>query len=150
MVTEGKVVEFGSGHGSTPFLREYCKKYGRKFETYDNNIDWARQTKAKLVGDWGRLKPRDIDVLLIDHAPGERRRFDIQKYANEAKIIICHDTEPAADHGYQMRGEFQRFKHKAELKTEGAWATALSNFINVSQFVGVTWNNYKVRPYSKY
>jgi hypothetical protein len=129
-LTTGKVVEIGSGHGSTPFLRAYCESRQREFESYENNPVWAEMTGATLIDSWEDLQLENVDVLLIDHAPGERRKEDILKFKDVAKIIVCHDTEPAADHGYQMRQHFPLFKYKAELKTDGAWATMLSDEID--------------------
>lgn len=145
----GKVVEFGSGHGSTPFLKEHCKVAGFDFESYDHNPGWAEATGATLIKDarWELLNI-EADVLFIDHAPGERRKFDIEKYAQIAKIIVIHDTEPPADHGYQCRQHFKKFKYCVEVKTNGAWATMCSNFIDLSSCIGVTWKDYTISAYT--
>lgn len=146
----GKVVEFGSGHGSTPFLRQHCMVAGMDFESYDHNQEWAAATGARLVKDakWENLNIEDASVLFIDHAPGERRKFDIEKYANKAYIIVVHDTEPPADHGYQCRQHFKNFKYCVEVKTNGAWATMLSNFVDLSSCIGVTWKDYIISAYT--
>jgi hypothetical protein len=149
LLTKGKVVEFGSGHGSTPFLREACKD--REFESYEHNPEWAKLTGATLVKDarWEDLNIADADVLFIDHAPGERRQHDLVKYALGAKIIVVHDTETGqADHGYQVRKHFPKFKYCVEVKTNGAWATMCSNFIDLGSCVGVTWKDYVITNYN--
>jgi hypothetical protein len=147
----GNVIEFGSGHGSTPFLRDHCKVAGRDFESYEHNPEWADKTGATLVPntDWESLNISSASVLFIDHAPGERRQLDIVKYANTAQIIVVHDTETGqADAGYKCRQHFKNFKYCVEVKTNGAWATMLSNFIDLSSCVGVTWKDYTITAYT--
>lgn len=147
-LTKGKVVEFGSGHGSTPFIREYCQTAGRDFESYDNHPGWAQATGATLVKNWEELNIQDPDVLFIDHAPGERRKEDIEKYMFLAKILVIHDTEPPADHGYQCRQHFPRFKYCVEVKTNGAWATMCSNFIDLSGCIGKSWEQFVISQFT--
>jgi hypothetical protein len=139
--TTGDVVEMGMGQGSTPFLHEYCKANKRKLFSYDNNTAWSSKFdnfqeaghRIANVVDWDDVM-QPADVVLIDHAPGERRKIDIARFANVAKIIVCHDTEPAADHGYQMRAVLGTFKYRKEYQTVGAWATVVSNFVDVTKF----------------
>lgn len=136
--TKGLVVEMGIGYGSTPFLTEYCKERNRELQSYENNQEWYDKMKGefphiKFVKNWDFVYVRP-DVLFIDHAPGERRKVDIYRFSDIAKIIVCHDTEPTADHGYKMRAELKKFKYLIDYETDGAWATAVSNFIDVTKF----------------
>lgn len=142
--TTGEVIEMGMGQGSTPFLNQYCKDANRKLFSYESSLEWAMKFQDMIteahriyhVMDWdivARQHPGP-DVVLIDHAPGERRKTDISLFAWKAKFIVCHDTEPAADHGYQMRAELSKFKHIKEYQSPGAWSTVVSNFIDVSKF----------------
>lgn len=146
-MTKGRVVEMGSGHGSTPFLRKYCENKNRDFATYDSNAEWSNRMGSELVDNWDFLHLKDVSVLLIDHAPGERRKIDLVKYKDVADIIVVHDTEPAADHGYQMRQHFPKFRYIAEVKGQGAWATVLSNKLDVRAMIGYKYGKYKVRGY---
>jgi len=137
-LTTGNVVEFGSGHGSTPYFRRYCTDTKRGFRSYDNNKEWAEATGAILVNDnkWDEINLTDVDVLFIDHAPGEDRKFQIQKYKDIAKILVIHDTEPPADHGYQTRQYYPQFKYWVEIRSNGAWCTMVSNFVDLSSTHG--------------
>ena len=131
-LTDGDVVEFGSGEGSTPYLRKYCQENNR----FENNEDWAILTRSNLIKDWDELNYQKIDVLFIDHAPGERRKVDLMKYKDVAKIIVIHDSEPKGWNGsdYGVREHFKEFKSMVDLQPRegnGAWATMLSNFINL-------------------
>ena len=125
--TDGDIIEFGSGHGSTPWLKDYAIDNKRKFESFENNREWANATGANFIQNWGDVNFEHCSVLLIDHAPGERRKIDIARLANHCDIMIVHDTEPAADHGYQMRSVLMGFEFIKEYKSEGAWATMVSN-----------------------
>lgn len=148
-MTEGLVVELGSGHGSTPYISKYCADAGREFKTYDSSPEWAQRMSSELVNDWNTLQLSNVSVLLVDHAPGERRKIDIVKYKDVADIIVVHDTEPAADHGYQVRQHFPKFKYIAEVKGMGAWATILSNKLDVRKMIGEVHGKYEVRGYEK-
>jgi hypothetical protein len=143
--TSGLVVEMGIGYGSTPFLSKYCEKNIRNLISYENNKEWfdkfdgIYEHEIVFIQNWEQvnmdmLLKQGVSVLFIDHAPGERRKVDIAKYANHAKIIVAHDTEPAADHGYKMRAELKKFKYMIDYETDGAWATAVINFIDVTKW----------------
>jgi hypothetical protein len=140
--TKGLVIEMGIGYGSTPFLSEYCLGMNRKLVSFENNKEWFEKFdgffdhEINFVTEWDvvfMMFPNP-DVLFIDHAPGERRKIDISRFANHAKIIVAHDTEPAADDGYKIRAELKKFKYMVDYQTDGAWATAVSNFIDVTKF----------------
>lgn len=142
--TTGNVLEFGCGDGSTPKLREYCQYTKRKLFSYETNKEWFQKFehlnndfhRIEFVQDWDNVaeKHRDnVGVILIDHAPGERRKHDIALFCNIARILVCHDTEPESDHGYRMSIAFPLFKYVKWDKTFVANATALSNFIDVSK-----------------
>jgi len=145
-MTTGDVVEFGSGHGSTPFLKKYCEDEGRSFKSFENHPDWSKKTGSNLISDWNKLPLMNVDVLFIDHAPGEQRKFDIIKNAHCAKIIVVHDSEKAADHGYQMRQHIKLFKYAVEINTlgGGAGAMMLSNHIDLIDLVGQSNNGFTI------
>ncbi len=141
--TKGEVIEMGVGHGSTPYLHKYCEDSKRQLYSFENNMEWLEkfsELKSQYhfmthVVDWddvARTHPSP-DVVLIDHAPGERRYIDVQRYANQAKIIIIHDSEPAAT-GYMMDKIWGLFKYRKDFESPGAWASAVSNFIDVTKW----------------
>jgi hypothetical protein len=141
--TSGDVVEMGLGGGSTPFLHAYCASRGRKLWSYDNNPEWVTkfveyQTedhKLICVSNWDAVSEAHPDpaVVLVDHAPGERRYVDIERFAQRAEIIVVHDSEPAAT-GYMLKRIWPLFKYRLDLKSPGAWATAISNKRDLSVF----------------
>ena len=139
--TTGEVVEMGMGQGSTPFLHWYCADNKRRLFSYENSYEYARlftnlhdkNHEIRLIENWDDVfnEHKIPDVVLIDHAPGERRVIDIMKFASFAKIIVAHDTEPAADHGYQMSKAWPLFKYRKDFTSPGAWATMVSNFVKL-------------------
>lgn len=138
--TTGLVVEMGCGYGSTPFLFEYCQERNRKLVSYENNQEWYDKMKGQyphieFTKNWDFVPLRPTpSVLFIDHAPGERRKVDLYRFSDVAKIIVVHDSEPAADHGYKMRATLKRFKYLIDYETDGAWASAVSNFMDVTKW----------------
>lgn len=139
--TKGDVCEMGCGYGSTPFLRDFCEAYNRKFITLESSQEWATKFQSTFVEDWEQYVHQDYDVLLIDHAAGERRHIDIANLKDRAKIMVIHDSEPAAT-GYMLDKIWHLFKYRCDLKTDGAWATAVSNFYDVTKWSGEVIANY--------
>ena len=143
--TKGTVIECGTGHGSTPHLHEYCKD--RELVSFETSQEWLSkftqfevgQHKLLLVSDWRQVHinhPR-AEVIFVDHAPGEDRKIMIQDYIDTKGIIVVHDTELGqADHGYRVRALFPKFKYVVEVRTDGAWANALSNDIDITKWIG--------------
>ena len=120
------VLELGSGMGSTRFLRQYCKDAGLEFVSYDSNFEYARENGSIHVANWDTIPWRlDWGVVLVDEAPGEHRKISLS-LLHHAKIIVAHDTEPAADNGYQMRNILKSFKYMKDFESPGAWATIVS------------------------
>lgn len=138
------VIEFGSGHGSTPFLKEYCAKNKFEFTSFDSNAEWANATGSIFINNWDDVEIFSAGVIFLDHAPGERRKVDLLKYKDIAEIIVIHDTEPTGAGDYRVRELFDQFKYKVDLPSEGAWATMLSNSIDVTASLGAEYKNYKV------
>lgn len=128
------VLELGCGEGSTPRLQSYCQENNLQLFSYDSDPEYAKQYGGVHVANWNNIPWRkEYSVALIDEAPGEHRRISIRSLQN-TKILVCHDTEPAADYGYKMRAELAKFKYMIDFTTEGAWASAVSNFIDVTKW----------------
>jgi hypothetical protein len=152
--SEGEVLEFGMGHGSTPLLNEYCTKKKRTLKSFDYNQEWRSKFdnslndfhSSELVTDWKDVyrNNKDASVIFIDQSPGEERKFTIVNYKDTAGILVIHDTEPVGAGAYFVRPEFKYFKYKVEVQTEGAWATALSNEIDITKWVGEQFGAYTI------
>lgn len=129
------VLELGCGHGITPTLKKYCKDNSLELISLDNTKEWADKFGSIYVPDWNTCEyyRREYSVAFVDEAPGENRRLSLKKL-HHVKIVVAHDTEPKADHGYQMRGELAKYKFQLDYESPGAWATVVSNFFDVRQF----------------
>lgn len=132
------VLELGCGDGSTPFLRQYCADNGLELFSYDYNKEYADKFSVPHVSDWSKIAWRkEYGVVLVDESPGEHRKESIRLLMH-AKVIVVHDSEPfgwnASD--YRVRELFTKFKYVKDFTAPkpGAWATALSNFIDVTKF----------------
>ncbi len=129
------VVEFGAGDGSTKFLRQYCLSNNREFFSYESNAEWAEKCGSIHVDNWNKDSIYfPMSVVLIDHAPGEHRHEAIAILKDLADIIVVHDSEPAAT-GYMLDKIWHLFNFRYDLQSEGAWATMLSNKIDISTLI---------------
>lgn len=140
--TTGPVLEMGCGFGSTPHLHKWCESTKRQLVSLENNQEWLNKLKhfetdwhqLLFVKDWALCKLIDSiywDVVLVDHAPGERRKFDINRLQNQAKFVVVHDTEQAPGSDYQYEPTFQLFKHRFDDKRTQVWTTVVSNKYNL-------------------
>ncbi len=153
----GAVMEFGCGDGSTRQLSEYCKANNRmlySFETEQKYIDKFADCASdmhkftRIINNWHIAQ--DIcpnpSVMLIDHAPGERRIVDMKNYSDkDFGIMVVHDTQPpptSADYGYEL--VWPLFKYRVNLEVvkhesghNRTWASAVSNVIDVRTWAGI-------------
>lgn len=126
------VLELGCGMGSTRYLRQYCEDEGLEFFTYDSKKEYADEFASVHVDNWDNIPWRkDWGVVLVDEAPGEHRKISLA-LLHHSKIVVAHDTEITGAGDYRMRPELEKYKYLIDWKTEGAWATAVSNTINVN------------------
>jgi len=156
----GDVLELGCGGGSTPYLHQYCKDTKRRLYSFDTEQTWIDEFKQyeskthsfhRIINNWHIAK--DIcpkpSVILIDHAPGERRIVDVSRFESDSGIIVCHDTQPkptAANYHYELI--WPNFKYKIDLKVDmnpekykgqthhRTWASAISNQYDLTKWKG--------------
>ena len=128
------VLELGAGMGSTNLLREYCKDEGLEFVTYDYSEEYAKEFGSVHVTNWDLIPwRREWGVVLCDESPGEHRKVSLS-LLHHAKIVVAHDTEIVGAGDYQMRPQIIKYKYYKDWETSGAWATAMSNFIDVTKW----------------
>jgi hypothetical protein len=152
VTTNSPIIECGMGNGSTPVLHSL----DRHVISYETNEDWfhmfdvpnkylvAPDSWVSLVNMHKSASP----IVFLDQAPGESREQCITELLTDFDgIIVAHDTEPAADHGYKMRQHFSKFKYVVEVKTNGAWATAMSNTIDIRKWIGQRFGDYVISGY---
>lgn len=128
------VAEFGAGHGSTPFLRQYCVDANRTFVSYENDKEWADKCGSNFINNF---LTADIytqySVVLVDFAPGEHRHEAVAILKDLARIIVIHDSEVGGSGNYMYDKIYPLFKYRKDYNvTEGgAGATMLSNHIQL-------------------
>lgn len=138
LISKKPFVELGCGFGSTPLLKDYCLKNGRYFTSYETNIEWKRKVDESVVilHNYADIAFNDV-VLFVDSAPGEQRKDLIMKHANNADLIIVHDTEQGAEYVYQMSEALNSFKYRIDLHILGMPSTTMvSNFIDLNYLKG--------------
>ena len=138
------VTEYGAGGGSTPYLRQYCSDANREFISYDSDREWADQMNSNLITNWSNADIyKRSSVILVDNAPGEMRHEIMAIMKDRADIIVVHDSEPEAT-GYFLEKVWPLFRYRVNLTGGNTWASAVSNTIDLSIFVGEQFGQYKV------
>lgn len=148
-------VEFGTGFGSTPLLKELYATClpSNHLISYENDQQWfelmlslpykfARPDYAyhgnhALICTDNLLSPNiwNGSIVFIDCAPGELRKHLISKHSNIAKMIIVHDTEPGAEYVYGMNEILSTFNHRCDLIVEGSpQTTVVSNLYDFTNW----------------
>lgn len=124
------VVEFGSGDGSTKFIRQYCIDNSMKFLTYDSNKEWAGKTGSTYIENFrtaGIYGP--MSVALVDNAPGETRHEIMAIIKDICPLIVVHDSQ---EPGYELEKIWPLFKYRYDYKEFNTMASIVSNTIDVS------------------
>ena len=137
--SNGDVLELGCGEYSTHILHELCAN--RNLVSLDNDPGWVNnyilfkspKHDVRVVESWDNLPEyhRKWDIVLVDQAPGSARIGSINALANNAKIIIIHDTE---DPRYGYAPYIESFIYKREYTLNVCRTYALSNFIDISEW----------------
>lgn len=128
------VLELGCGEGSTPLLRQYCQENGLQLLSYDYSAEYAKQYGAIHVTDWNNVPWRkEFGVVLVDESPGEHRKTSLSRL-HHCKVVVAHDSEPIAYHGYNMQDQLDKYRYRLDYKDGDVWTSAVSNFIDVTKW----------------
>ena len=145
-ITNGAVLELGTGFGSTQELHRLCK--GRRLVSLDNDPRWMSQfirfrsenheffANSNFDHFDSLIRNTDWDVVLVDHAPASRRVVELKKLYH-AKYIIVHDSE---DPGgvYSFKSVFPTYKYQYLYdKLLPITTTVLSNICPLDEFKSV-------------
>ncbi len=142
-ISEGPVLELGSGVFSTPVMHWLCLDTKRSLVTYENDKEHFEMNKVfetstheiNFVNDWEDAKIEVIHwgVALVDHEPRERRVAEIKRLSQIADYVVVHDTEPDHDHIFKyIDNAFPLFKYRYNYKRRRPYTTVLSNFKDLS------------------
>ena len=139
-MTDGAVLEMGTGYFSTPVIHWMCvpnKRYVLSLEN-DPGWEWTRAFAHEyhdfeMVADWDKVNiERPWSVAFIDHGPPERRRIDTLRLADHAQFIVIHDTNGRQDRHYHLHEIFPQFKYVYHFGGRFPQTTVLSNYVDFS------------------
>ena len=140
-ITEGDVLELGMGLYSSPFLYWACFEK-RKLVSYDNDpkyFHWNKEYESPLhevylVEDWDKIDiEKPWDVVLVDHAPAERRIEEITRLSQFAKYVVVHDTQKRNEFAYHYSKIYPLFKYHYKYRNVKPHTSVLSNFVDVTK-----------------
>jgi len=138
----GRILELGCGNYSTMLLHNIAHYRGYDLLTFDNNGTWMKQFmgvasdrhRLKLIDDWAAVAEIDepCDVAFADHGPASRRNTDIERLAENAGIVVVHDTEPGRGPGRLEESVKPFYKYHYTCRRWKAWTSVCSNTIDVT------------------
>ena len=139
--TVGDVIEFGMGWYSTPLLHWLCSDTKRNLASYENfkgYFDLFQNGlnefhKTYLVNSYeGIGTDRKWDVAFIDTNPMEIRAHIALSLANNANIIIVHDSEHREEKYYHYRELlYPVFKYRYDYTKFKPNTSVFSNFTSL-------------------
>jgi hypothetical protein len=142
--TEGTILEFGMGEYSTAIISMMARLQGRKAHFFETNKEWFDYVRTKygnrmcefnLVENWDDVRIKKMaGFAFIDHAPDERRKEEIKRFANSIMVIAVHDSQPKADKHFRYSEVFPLFKYKRDFTKYSPHTTLLSNFVSLDDF----------------
>jgi len=143
-MTNGPILELGAGLFSTPYLHWACYDKKRKLVSYEGKSRYFEMVqqydcdyhKIYQVGNngWDGI---DIDtehwsVVLVDHAPLDRRKKEAIRLSNIADYIVLHDSDEEHDESYKYSEIYPLFKYRYDTVGLFSRTTVISNLKDLS------------------
>lgn len=141
LMTEGPILELGTGFFSTLALHWLCAEKKRKLVSYDSSAKYIEVAKnfladfheIHLVDDWSKIDiSQHWSIVFIDHAPGQQRKVEMARVANNADYVIVHDTEPRNDKYYHYSEVAPLYKYRYDYDKLYPNTSVFSNFKDLS------------------
>jgi len=143
-ITDGDVLELGTGIFSTPVLHWMCVPDERNLVSYEGDkkyYELAKQYSHKFHTIHFAEEFDDIeiekpwDVVFIDHEVHEvgNRSKVAKKVANYAKFVILHDTCWRNRRFHHYEEIYPLFKYRYQFQLESPKTTVVSNFVDVNE-----------------
>ena len=143
-LSEGDVVEIGTGHFSTTLLHWLGAITGRRITSYETDVKWFQRAKRYqceyhdiiLVENWDDipLESQHWGLAFIDHSPHARRSIETKRLKDIADFIVIHDTEPRSEKLYGYPDIYSLFTYRYDSKKVEPWTTVLSNKFSLEKF----------------
>ncbi len=146
------VLAIGLEPATTKLLHDYCVEHGRLLVSLEEDLfatfalrEMESPHHEIICAAW-EVAPIELrgpwSVAIVDHSPGERRKEEAARLASRCEVVVLHNTEPNANSGYQFSTIWGLWRWKVDVKTDGAWASAVSNSIDLSK-----WRGRRAGPY---
>lgn len=142
-LSEGDVLELGTGYFSTTLLRWLCEMSGRTLYSYETSNEWYKRATRKRVPYHKVFKINSFDeadierrwgLVLIDQEKARRRHVDVKRLANLADYIVIHDTNPEFDRAYRYSRIWPLFKNRYDFTKYFPHTSVVSNFYSLEKF----------------
>ena len=147
-VTDGAILELGSGYYSTPVTHRIAQKYQRHVVTAENNYSWLQifltfrsdfhdlyyvggnvsnvDSRVHVTTAWEtpRVRHSHWSVVFIDHEPGAQRFSDLELLKNKADLVVIHDTDMTSLRMYEQENDnmLKSFKYRSVFNHAGMTA----------------------------
>jgi len=144
-VSDGPVLELGTGFNSTSVIHWLCNETKRRIESYESSKmfylaarnyrnDFHGVHYVEELGGWDNIdfESEHWGVVFIDHSPGPRRNVEMGRVANNADYVVVHDTEPKSDWHYHYSNHFDKYKYRHDYKKAYPYTSVFSNFKDLS------------------
>lgn len=142
-LTDGDVLELGTGFFSTTVLKWLCEMANRTLYSYESSEFWYNKAKGKQVDYQKLFKVNNFDeadierhwsMAFIDHSPDERRWKEIKRLANHAEYIVIHDSNLSEFKDYGYEKIWSLFRYRYDFKKYNPNTTVVSNFHDLKEF----------------
>jgi hypothetical protein len=116
-ITNGDILEFGTGHNSTGLIRSLIEGSDRKLISYENNYDWYTlmkktypenknhqyiyidETKTNWESVISVLPKLNFSVVFIDQSPWDARRITMEHFRDTSEYVLIHDVDYFPNNG---------------------------------------------------
>ena len=141
LMTNGPILELGTGFFYTPVLHWLCAEKKRKLVSYESQIAYMEVAKnyltdfheIHLVNDWSQIDiSQHWSIVLVDHGPGPQRKIEFARVANNADYVVVHDTEPNNDKYYHFSEITPLYKYRYDYDKLYPNTSVFSNFKDLS------------------
>ena len=140
-ISEGPVLELGTGFNSTPVIHWLCSEEKRQIQSYESSkmfymaarnyrSDWHGVHNVEVLGGWDNIdfESTHWGMVFVDHAPGPRRNVEMGRIANNADYVVVHDTEPRSDWHYKYSNQFDKYRYRYDYTKAYPNTSIFSNF----------------------
>jgi len=149
-ISEGPVLELGTGLNSTPVIHWICNEQNqRKIVSYESSemfylaarkyrCDYHEVHNVETLGGWDKIdiESQHWGMVFVDHAPGPRRVEEMIRVANNADYVVVHDTEGRSDWHYHYSKGFPLYKYRWDYTTAYPYTSVLSNIKDLHELKG--------------